>query len=408
MDEGVQRDLDLTPNPLDTVGTPHTLSPGYGLNELGEIAGRKKGTPQGAWIVFGGQAGSEGKGAIAGYLARKHEWGAAICTFMTNAGHTFVDGDEEVVVQQLPMAIVSPSVEHLLIGPGSAITLPQLEKEIEAYDRDYDVVRRLRIHPRAMIIEDIDQAWEEENLQYIASTAKGCGSALARKVRRSQNVKMARDVEWLAPFIADTTMIANDVIDNADRLLVEQAQGFDLDLNHGVSYPYCTSRGTTPMQIMADIGVDGRLVMRSIAVVRSHPIRVGDVEGGTSGPYGSEETDWDKISAQAGKDVEEITTVTKRVRRVFEPDYDRLSVMSQIARPTDIAFTFADYVDPEIGGASGDKRSVRWANRSSKLQKAIFDVEKAVSRSTARPRVRLVKTGPDNSHMIDLMGPATV
>lgn len=375
----------------------------YGLNELAEAIGRPDEKPRGAWVVFGGQAGSEGKGAIAGYLARKHQWGAAICTFMTNAGHTFVEGNEKVVVQQLPMALVSKDVGWLLIGPGAAITLQQLFDEINRYDADYDVTGRLMIHPRAMIIEEQDREQERETMNHIASTAKGCGAALARKIGRGELVKLARDCPQLRQWIGDTTDVANDIINSGKGLLVEQAQGFDLDINHGVEYPYCTSRGTTPMQILADIGVDGRLVMRSIAVVRSHPIRVGNVEGGTSGPYGSDEISWDDVSQRAGKTVEERTTVTQRVRRVFEMDLDRLSVMSQICRPTDIAYTFADYVDPASEGWT-NKDMAEYGGLTQKLTRAIWEVEKAVRRSTASPRVRLIKTGPNDSDIIDQLG----
>lgn len=375
----------------------------YGLNELAEAVGKPDERPRGAWVVFGGQAGSEGKGAVAGYLARRYEWGAAICTFMTNAGHTWRNGDEKVVVQQLPMAVVSQSVGYLLIGPGAAITLEQLFKEIDEYDPGYDVTSRLVIHPRAMIIEQQDRDAEQERLGHIASTAKGCGAAIARKVMRGQDVRLAREEPKLRQFIGDTTKIANGVVNSGSGLLVEQAQGFDLDINHGVEYPYCTSRGTTPMQILADIGVDGRMVMRNIAVIRSHPIRVGSTDQGSSGPYGSEEISWDEVSHRAGRAVEERTTVTQRVRRVFELDLERLREMSAICRPTDIAFTFADYVDPASAGWT-NKDMTDAGGLTPKLDEKVWEIEKAVRRPTASPRIRLIKTGADDADMIDMLG----
>jgi adenylosuccinate synthase len=397
--DGVNPDIYTTPMSLSD-----TLP--YGLNELGEVFGH--GEPRGAWCVFGGQAGSEGKGAIAGYLARKHRWGAAACTFMTNAGHTWIGEDgAKVVVQQLPVGLVSPDVGRLFIGAGSAITLDQLFKEIEQYDAEYDVTRRLGIHPRAVIIEESDVLWEADTLRYIASTGKGCGSALARKAMRPEGIRLARDVPELREFLEpDMTLILNRLINTGSGVLVEAAQGFDLDINHGVEYPYCTSRGTTPMQVMADLGIDGRMVMRNIAVIRSFPIRVGNVEGGTSGPYGSSETSWQEISQHAGREVEERTTVTDRVRRVFEMDYARLGYMSEIARPTDIALTFADYVEPSVANTTkGD-----WTGRAlpGRVQDVRWQVEKAMRRSVATPKVRLIKTGPMDHHIIDHLGAATV
>lgn len=378
------------------------------LHELGEIHHQGEAyQPKGAWVVYGGQAGSEGKGAIAGYLATAYNWGAAICTFMPNAGHTFIENGRETVVSQLPQALVSSSVERLLIAPGSVIDLDKLHTEIEKYDDRYDVKSRLRIHPRAMILESQDPEWEEEHLRYIASTAKGCGAALARKIRREESVKLAGGVNSLAPYLADTTRIVNQTISGGRGVLVEQAQGFDLDINHGVSYPYCTSRGTTPMQILADCGIAAQLMARSIAVIRTHPIRVGNVEGGHSGEYGSDEIDWDTVSSRAGRSVEEKTTVTKRVRRVFEPDFDRLGEMSDICRPTDIALTFADYVDKDVFGVTHEEYMNSTMGNlsvlSARVSEFVDKVERAMRRSTMNPRVKLVKTGPNNDHILRLL-----
>lgn len=392
---------DNHPNP-DGIINPPVEMVGYGQYEIGEIP-TITGRPKGVWIVYGGQVGSEGKGAIVGYLARKHPWGAAICTFMTNAGHTWVPagGGDSVVVQQLPMGVVSPSVERLLIGPGAALTLERLEQEINTLEaRGFQVERRLQIHPRTMIIEEEHRVYEKEALAYIGSTGKGCGAALADKVLRRQSVRMARDVAWLKPYLNDTTQVVNEAIDSGRGVLAEGAQGFDLDINHGIDYPHCTSRGTTPMQVLADCGIDGRMVVRSIAVLRTFPIRVG----GPSGPFGAREIDWAQVSAHAGRAVQEITTVTKKVRRVFEMDYDRLATMSQTCRPTDLALTGADYVEPVLAGATLEDIKLGMPRAMSEM---VWKIEKAAARRTARPRVRLIKTGPADDQIIDLLGPRT-
>lgn len=44
-------------------------------------------------VVLDSQAGSCGKGKFIGYLAQKDNVDMAINNFMTNAGHTYVDGD---------------------------------------------------------------------------------------------------------------------------------------------------------------------------------------------------------------------------------------------------------------------------------------------------------------------------
>jgi adenylosuccinate synthase len=359
-------------------------------------------------LVFGGQVGSEGKGAIVGYLARKQWWQAAICTFMTNAGHTWIgDNGEKVVVQQLPLALVNPHIQYLMIAPGSAITLSQLEKELNELDSTYNVADRLQIHPRAMIIDDIDIEYEREHTKYLGSTSKGCGSALARKALRKQDVRLARDVPWLKTFISDTTIRVNDIIDGGNPVLFEGSQGFDLDINHGLQYPYCTSRGTTPQQVMADCGVSERCLDEVIAVIRTYPIRVGNIvengqQVGYSGDFGGKELTWEEVTKRSGSPVplEERTTVTQRVRRVFEMDFERLSHMASVTRPTIIALTFADYIDYRISGKSSFAELD--TDGAGEVFTKVTDFMSAIEDKTGA-QVQLIKTGAKNSDIIDYL-----
>jgi adenylosuccinate synthase len=379
----------------------------------------------GATVVFGGQAGSEGKGAIVGYLARKRKFHAAICSFMTNAGHTWIgDNGEKVMVQQLPMSVVGPDVDKLLIGPGGAITPLQLEKELNDLDaRGFMASERLRIHPRAMIIEQEDINYEKDATKYLASTSKGCGRALARKVMRSNGnmesidqlavpVRLAREVSWMRPFIQDTTVIVNDIINQGGSVMVEGSQGFDLDIHHGISYPYCTSRGCTPQQTLADCGISERLAPEVIAVLRSYPIRVGNIvedgeEVGNSGPFGGKELTWEEVTKRSGypTPLEERTTVTGRVRRIFEMDFARLEYMVNVCRPTVFALTFADYIDHELAGLNTqryhaklrerlvDKDPDRWTPTK------LFDFLNKLDETGVL--TGMVKTGAKNGDMID-------
>ena len=379
------------------------------VSDLGEIITlREPDQPFGGVVVYGGQAGSEGKGAIVGYLARRFKWGAAASTFMPNAGHTFVDGDEKVVVTQLPVGMVSPSVKRLVIGAGSAIDLDKLEEEIQKYDADYDVASRLLIDERAVIVTDDHRAWERKNLEYISSTAKGCGAALASKASREQFVTLARDIPWLknvATVREHTSDFLNEAINMGQGVLMEQSQGFGLGINHGYQYPYCTSRECGPDQICSDLGISGSLVSKRIAVVRTKPIRVGNTENGYSGDMGSEELDWNHVSGEAGREVQEITTVTKRVRRVFDFDREAIIRMARVTRPTNIALTFADYVDGSILGAGqGDFKEAGHAlvKFSPALSRFVFRLEKDLVRSSGSAPVSFIKTGPDNSDIIDL------
>lgn len=382
---------------------------GYDLGEINRQSG-------GAVVVFGGQVGSEGKGAICGYLARRGEYGASVCNFMTNAGHSWVDDDgEKVVVQQIPIALVSSSVRQLLIGPGAAITVPVLLAEIERHDLAFNVAARLMIDPRAMIIEEHHMEEGREHARQRAGVGKGCGRAQAAKAMRLPGVKLARDVPALREFLGDTVAKVNDTLNSGQRVLVEGSQGFDLDLNHGFSYPHCTSRGCTPAAILADCGIDGKMVVQSIAVVRTFPIRVGNIveKGetvGYSGDYG-QEIGWPAVAAQAGVPVDdlttsELTTVSRRLRRVFKMNYERLARMSLICRPTEVALTFADYLDGRIRGKTTADVTRGWLSPYPEVSEMVFRVTAAAKRSTWAPPVRMIKTGARDSMMIDFQNNA--
>jgi adenylosuccinate synthase len=316
------------------------------------------------------------------------------------------------MVQQLPVGVVNPDIPHLVIGPSSAITLSRLETELNECSA-YNADQRLRISDRAMIISPDDAEYERSKTIYLASTAKGCGRALARKVMRSQDVQLARDIPWLKPFITDTTALTLNAIRAGKNVLVEGSQGFDLDIHHGIAYPYCTSRQTTPMQVLADLGIPDTYVRSVTATIRTYPIRVGNVyengvQIGNSGPFGGREMTWDEITQRSGSPVPliERTTVTKRVRRIFEIDNHRLHRMFDVCMPDFLAVTFADYIDHRLYGMDTDGfvallRDDPNSEIVAKLNLFLRGIFDGYSHFM-RPRVGYIKTGPDDNHTINL------
>jgi adenylosuccinate synthase len=349
-------------------------------------------------VVLGGQAGSEGKGKIAGYLAIEDKFKVAVCNFMTNAGHTWVsDEGKKVMVQQLPQAVVDPNT-MLFISAGSAIDPATLLREIEANNCH----GRVFIHPRAMVIEDRHREMEAASLNRISSTLKGCGHALADKVARAEGVTLAKDHPELSIFVLNNfTRALHNFLKEGAELLVEAPQGFDLDINHGLEYPYCTSRQTTTAQAIADAGLPPQVVEEVIAVIRPYPIRVGDVfdeEGnrvGTSGTYlDSREITWEEVARRGGlprEIISEFTTVTGKLRRVFEPNWARLREMVEVNGVTQIALNFANYIDYSISGATEESQI------TDKVWEYIHEVES----ETGVP-VTMVGTGARHSELIDL------
>lgn len=348
-------------------------------------------------VVLGGQVGSEGKGKFAGYIARKDRVAMSVCNFHPNAGHTWVDDKgNATMVQQLPQAVVNPNT-ILLLSAGSAIDVPTLMRELDVNDA-HD---RVLIHPRAMVIEDRHREEEAITMGRISSTQKGCGSAGADKVRRSSDVTLARDHSSLMGMVGNTTTVINNAILDGKHVMVEVPQGFDLDINHGLEYPYCTSRQTTSTQAIADAGIAPQMVDEVIAVIRPYPIRVGnmyDENGNMTGYSGnycdSEEITWEIVAERSGTPIEEIremTTVTKKLRRVFEPNFERLREMVVVNGVTQIALNFANYIDYSMLG----KTEVE--DITEKVWEFIFRVQEA----TQVP-VTMIGTGARDCDIIDL------
>lgn len=380
-------------------------------------------------IVLDSQAGSCGKGKFIGHLAGKTNPEVAINNFMSNAGHTCVlDDGTPIMTQHLPTSVVSSNTT-LIIGPGAAITPKILFNEIIKY-ADLIGNRQVVINPRAVAILDKHVKTEQEVLRS-GSTFKGCGAAQADKVMRQAILFGEWYKEWthnwakadgisdydgytfeqvrhiIRHIIIDDTMdYINDTIDAGGDVIVEGSQGCDLDINYGLNYPNTTSRQCHAGQLVADCGISPRLVTDIIMIMRPYPIRISNTtnlknEDGTtlvtsSGDYdGSEEITWDIVKDRCGApaDVQfgEMTTVTKKMRRVFEPNWNRLEYVTKLNRPTEIALNFAQYIDYNMLG----KTDV--SDITPKLWEFIDRVEDI----TGVP-VTMIGTGAKDGEIIDL------
>ena len=80
--------------------------------------------------------------------------------------------------------------------------------------------------------------------------------------------------ERLKPYIADTTAILLEAHAAGRPILLEGAQGFGLDVDHG-SYPYVTSSSTGPAGISAGCGLPPTALDRVLGVVKAYTTRVG-------------------------------------------------------------------------------------------------------------------------------------
>jgi adenylosuccinate synthase len=219
--------------------------------------------------------------------------------------------------------------------------------EIAGCGVEYD---RLVIDELAMIISKRDVSNDEQNVKAIGSTGKGVGPATARRIRRRADVKLARDIKQLRPYIGCADDVLQDAYARGARVLLEGTQGTMLSLYHG-EYPHVTSRDTTVSGCLAEAGIPPSKVRRVIMVCRTYPIRVQSPEGSTSGFMG-QEISWETLSERSRVPLEELLevekgSVSKKQRRVAEFDWALLRKSAQLNGPTDIALTFADYIDIE-------------------------------------------------------------
>lgn len=323
-------------------------------------------------VLVGGQYGSEGKGHIAAYLASEYD--VLVRVGGPNAGHTVSGTTGLYTYHHLPSGTRDTDAE-ILLGPGSTLYVPSLLKEIEDCSLDAD---RLFIDPLAIIISDQDRRNEVGLRDDISSTASGSGLAAARRIaeRGNKGTLLAKDIPDLRPYVGTEPDFRGKTLyrlelaySQGKSVLLEGTQGSGLSIFHG-PYPYVTSRDTNVAGCLAEAGISPSRVRRILLVVRSTPIRVANPAprsgvlkrvlawGGfqpkqkdesTSGPL-KHETDFDTVAKRAGLDgtklkENEITSTTKRHRRVGWFEWEQFRDACAINAPTDVVLTFADYVD---------------------------------------------------------------
>jgi adenylosuccinate synthase len=357
--------------------------------------------------VVDGQWGSCGKGLIAGYLGQRYGVEVASTNNLPNAGHTVVLEDETRFISKiLPVTSYLNTQEQRVqsyIGAGAGFFLEQLFKEMKECGVAPEDVR---IHPRAMVVTEEHAAMERgsKGTKHIASTMQGSGAVRAEKIMRGANVKLARDFPELRSMIAEDWIFeVNGKLDGA-MWLHEGSQGFSLGMNHGSHYPQCTSRECTTTRELMDMGLPHDCVGDVYLVVRPFPIRVGNVvengqEVGYSGDAypGQEEMTWAQIKEFANYpadfDLHEMTTVTKRLRRVFSFSMDQALRASTVNGATKIALNFANYLDYSCFQTNGTDVT----ELPTKVRAFIDSIE-----SSLNLPVTIVGTGPAVDHVWNL------
>ncbi len=287
-------------------------------------------------IVVGGQYGGEGKGKVTYEIAKANDINIAVRVGGTNSGHTVVDkNNRNIILRQLPTpSILTNNISMLCAG--SYIDIDVLMKEIEITGIRQD---QLYIDHNAMIItqEDIDKESKSVLRGTIGSTLSGTGSSVARRIVRDKTTKLAKDYAILKPYIKDTKEFLNEKIGQKEKIIIEGTQGFGLSLIHSEHYPFTTSRDTTAASFLAEVGLSPMDVSDIVLVFRAFPIRVE----GNSGVL-KDEISWEELGQAA-----ELSSVTRKRRRVarFDTEIAKKAIISN--RPTKIVLNHLDYIKRE-------------------------------------------------------------
>src|SRR6195256_3301891 len=269
-------------------------------------------------VVVGAQWGDEGKGKITDLLA---EHGDAVVRFQggNNAGHTIVRGSEEWKLHLIPSGILYPG-KRCVIGNGVVIDPKVLIEELDALRARRVDVSGLRISANSHLIMPyhllLDSAGEAKlgSLQ-IGTTRRGIGPCYADKAARlgirvqdlldekilKKKIVAAMEPKRLSlrpfekdptldlhtmteeyltyghvlePYIADTSRLVLQRLDDNEMVVFEGAQGALLDIDHG-TYPFVTSSNPVAGAACIGAGVGPKDIDEVWGVAKAYSTRVG-------------------------------------------------------------------------------------------------------------------------------------
>jgi len=265
---------------------------------------------------------------------------------------------------------------NIWVGPNTGFEIKQLFTELKQCDMAPEA-SNLFIHGRAMVVEqrhkDAEAPSGGQSTEHISSTMSGAGAALTEKAMRRKDVLLAKDVLFKTYSPTEFVIATRQQMQRNNTFLHEVSQGWALSLNHGTHYPTCTSRDCTPQQAWADFGVTKDLIGDVYLNVRSFPIRVGNnfrdgKQTGYSGDCLSDqrETSWEEIGKNADMpqdeinklSINEMTTVTKKLRRCFTPSWLLLQESAIFCGATKLILNFPQYIHWSCYKARGGQEMI--------------------------------------------------
>ncbi|THA25598.1 adenylosuccinate synthase [Streptomyces sp. RKND-216] len=283
-----------------------------------------------ALVLLGAQWGDEGKGKATDLLGGSVDY---VVRYQggNNAGHTVVVGDQKYALHLLPSGILSPECTPV-IGNGVVIDPAVLLSELSGLNERGVDTSKLLISGNAHLITPYHTTLDKVTERFlgkrkIGTTGRGIGPTYADKINRvgirvqdlfdesilTQKVEAALDfknqvmaklynrraivteqvveellgyADQLRGFVADTTLILNDAVDEGKVVLFEGGQGTLLDVDHG-TYPFVTSSNPTAGGACTGAGIGPTKINRVIGILKAYTTRVG------AGPFPTELFDAD-------------------------------------------------------------------------------------------------------------------
>ena len=270
--------------------------------------------------------GDTGKGKVTSALVKEGEYDF-VCRWAggNNAGHTvFVDG-KKYKTHLIPSGVFHGVTS--VIGPGCVVHENSLTAELKYLDDNGFDITKVKISPRAHIVnrlhidEDVEQLAEK-----LGTTSKGIAPCYADKMARKGT--LAKDVlpMWL---MWDEKLYG--------KVLCEGAQGFYLDVDYG-NYPYVTSSNTLPYAACS-LGFPPQKIRRIYGTCKAYDTRSG------IDPLFPEELLNDPELAKIGDTGAEYGVTTGRRRKCNWLNLDMLINAAKISGATSIIMNKVDILE---------------------------------------------------------------
>lgn len=331
----------------------------------------------GCIVAMGAQWGDEGKAKMIDYFSKdidiivRYQGGA-------NAGHTVVVDGVKHVFHLIPSGILHEG-KICVIGNGVVVDVEVLLEEIKLLEnKGINVEERLLISDAAHVLlpihKSFDEAMEEFRSHKLGTTKRGIGPAYSDKCLRigirvgdifdkeilderlsfdiklknlylervfsKQPVVPERIFDIVFKFrdkvknmVVNTAHYLHTALEEGKKILLEGAQGFALDIDHG-TYPFVTSSNPTIGGALLGTGLNAFNIEKIYGIAKAYVTRVGE------GPFPTE------IKGEIGEMLRikggEFGATTGRPRRCGWFDLPLIRQAKKINGITDMVLTKLD------------------------------------------------------------------